>query len=112
MFGRWYCDLRFKKEERDRDYGVLGINFLENYMTVHDVTRNLNCFKPISLDIPFIDAKGKSLIGFGEIRKEDKNQDGLPDYVSEKLIPSVAVGLSLLGFILKFIQVYKTENRK
>ena len=52
------------------------------------------------------------MIGFGEIRKEDRNQDGLPDYVSEKVIPSVAVGLSLLGFVLKMIQVYKTENRK
>ena len=41
LTGTWYCEIRLNAMKNKRkEYGVLGINFLENYMQYHDVTLN------------------------------------------------------------------------
>lgn len=48
--GLFYCEIRFARETTDRDYGILGINFLENYQQLYDVEVNQQCLKPIKDD--------------------------------------------------------------
>ena len=61
-----YCMLRIRSK-KDKEYGVLGANFLENYFQLYDVTRNTLCLKSISENGTLLDAKGQNVIGFGEI---------------------------------------------
>ena len=54
---RWLCELRFKRALQD-DYGTLGINFLDSYAHLHDMTLNQQCIKPVPNDGSFLDATG------------------------------------------------------
>ena len=64
--GSYECDIKFRESRLGhKNHGVLGINFLENYVSWHDVTLNTQCMTPIPKDGSMIDAKGDSLVGFG-----------------------------------------------
>ena len=53
------CSIQIRKSHYPgRDFGVLGINFLENYLQWHDIRRNTVCLKEISFQGGFYNVDG------------------------------------------------------
>ena len=43
QYGNYICEMRLRKQASHKDYGVVGINFLENLVSWHDVSLNTQC---------------------------------------------------------------------
>ena len=65
---------------------------------------------PIPEDGSLLDAMNIPLVGFGQVSLAE-NQDGLPHYVSETMLPCILSGFSALVYALK-IYLFIREERK
>ena len=66
---------------------------------------------PIVKDGSLLDATDTLLIGFGEV-KLASNQDGLPHYVSQTVLPSVFAVVTALIYIVRAFFYARSESEK
>ena len=103
--GSWECDIKFREQTiGHKNHGVLGINFLENYVQLYEVEQNTMCFKPIPEDSSLLDAQNVPIIGFGEVKRVENNA-----YV-DNVVSGVALGLTFLAYALRMVLTVRMDR--
>ena len=103
--GSWDCDIKFREQTLGhKNHGVLGINFLENYVQLYEVEQNTMCFKPIPEDSSLLDAQNVPIIGFGEVKRVENTID------VDNMVSGVALGLTVLAYVLRIFLTVRMER--